>query len=108
MVHLKYSEAQEVVPWLMSKLGQFKGESAVILPSKQPEVRLESAKQWQPVGPDPFAGRSASQTVKVELGNPDLVNSAPMQSADGKQKILGIETMDLAQEMKRQGIPLLR
>ena len=108
VVHLSYGEAQEVVPWLMTKLGRFKGEEAVIIPTSIPDP--STYKQLVPSKPlpssDSLATRSATQSTPLKTGDPFL--AAPESSADGKQKIFGVQTMDLAAEMRLAGVPILR
>ena len=110
VVHLSYAEAQEVVPWLMSKIGHYRGSEAIIEPFKAPLVVTKpvhsDTKAW--VGVDPYAGRSSKQSVPMKVGDPFLAESAPMRSQDGKQTITGVHTSDLAQDLLKAGIPILR
>ena len=115
VVHLSYAEAQEVVPWLMTKLGHYKGSEAIIEPFKTSTVtptlpmcgqNTEVKPKWNDA--DPFVGRSARQSVPMKVGDPFLAESAPLRSKDGKQTIAGVQINDLAADLLKAGIPILR
>lgn len=48
--------------------------------------------------------RRSAQTVPIKVGDPNLAYSAPSASGDGKQRIAGLEVMDLGALAQRDGM----
>ncbi len=114
MVHLSAEEMQEVVPWLMSKVGlpapkQYEpkqyigGENNIkTVPYKMADGPAYSG------GTVPLESRTAVQKVPMKDTNPFLASSAPSSSSDGKFAVLGVKIDDLAVEAAKAGVPILR
>lgn len=108
LVHLNEQEKGEVIPWLFGELGintlptgpihvnrDYPGLGHPVTAKEAPS-RNSKIVDMRPINPPDFSDRRATSTSPVMVGNPDLANSAPDSSADGKQKIFEVGVTDLA------------
>lgn len=116
MVHLSMADAQEVIPWLMSKILTVRPMGVIstdtplqaVDTSRKDNIVTNDPKYKNVPSADTLAARGAKTTTPLKVGDPFLAQSAPMTSADGKQAILGVQLTDLAAEIRKAGIPMLR
>ncbi len=113
MVHLSAEEMQEVVPWLMSKVGHTTEPKQFIakaypLPDRHGVQIVDRQADTYTGGSVPLEARSAVQKVPMKDTNPFLASQAPNSSSDGKFAVLGVRVDDLAVEAAKAGVPILR
>lgn len=114
LVHLPQEQMFEAVGWLHAEASAVyqalnKGVVApVVVPETQKEIRETSPdkmveKRPQGLAKSDMDERRAKVKAPLTLGDPDLAGRAPDASPDGRQRIFGVEDMDLGELARTAG-----